>query len=49
MAKEDRLVVSGAARPGSHRGPCDGLEKPDRNLLALKFLSHEKVKKNIYS
>jgi len=28
---------------------CDGLEKLDRNLLTLKFLSHEKVKKNIYS
>ena len=28
---------------------CYGLEKPDRNLLTLKFLSHEKVKKNIYS
>jgi len=28
---------------------CDGLKKLDRNLITLKFLSHEKVKKNIYS
>ncbi|MBK7731487.1 MAG: hypothetical protein IPI37_01555 [Bacteroidales bacterium] len=44
MAKEDRLVVSGAARP-AHPGTCDGLEKPDRNLLTLKFLSHEKSRR----
>ena len=25
----------------------DGLEKLDRNLVTLKFLSHEKIKKNI--
>lgn len=27
----------------------DGLKKLDRNLITLKFLSYEKVKKNIYS
>jgi len=27
---------------------CDGLEKLDRNLITLKFLSYEKVKKNLY-
>jgi hypothetical protein len=27
----------------------DGLKKLDRILITLKFLSYEKVKKNIYS
>lgn len=26
---------------------CDGLEKLDRNFVTLKFLSYEKIKKNL--
>jgi hypothetical protein len=33
----------------SRKSSYDGLKKLDRNLITLKFLSYEKVKKNIYS
>jgi len=40
------IMTNGAINPES-RLLCDGLIKLDRNLLTLKFLYYEKIKKNI--